>query len=403
MKVVVLASRIPYPLEKGDKLRLFHLLKEIGAEHEIVLCCLDTGTLTEEQRQALEPMVSEIHLVRLSKIRRWFRMAWAWTSDLPFQVIWFTERRAQREVRALLERTSPDVVFCQLVRCAEYVKDIHHLPKVLDYMDALSAGMHRRAHSDSTGWLRPLRWLFRSEGTRLARYESRVFDYFDAHSIISRNDRLLIPHRDQNRIELVPNGVDLSSFSPAENDTCTEPVLLFTGNMSYAPNVDAAQHLVRDILPLIQHPGARIVLAGANPKPSIKALASDRVTVTGWVDDIAQEYRDAALFIAPLRIGTGLQNKVLEAMASELPCVLSPHAFAPLNLPGSGYAAVCHDAADFAAAIDQLLSSADLAKSMARAAREAIQTSFAWNTHGATLNNLLSGVVASPSDSVSRN
>jgi glycosyltransferase involved in cell wall biosynthesis len=330
-------------------------------------------------------------------------MAWAWTSDLPFQVVWFTERRAQREVRLLLENTSPDVVYCQLVRCTEYVKDIHHLPKVLDYMDALSAGMHRRAQSDSNGWLRPLRWLFRSEGTRLARYESRVFDYFDAHTIISRNDRLLIPHRDRDHIELVPNGVDLSAFSPAAEAPSAAPVLLFTGNMSYAPNVDAAQHLVKDILPRIQHPNVRVVLAGANPKPSIKALAGDRVTVTGWVDDIAQEYREAALFVAPLRIGTGLQNKVLEAMACELPCVLSPHAFAPLNLPSAGHAAVCHDAAEFAATVDELLAAPNQAKSMARAARDVIQTSFAWKTHATTLTNLLSRVVASPSNSVSRN
>ena len=248
-----------------------------------------------------------------------------------------------------------------------------------------------------------LRWLFRSEGTRLARYESRVFDYFDAHTIISRNDRLLIPHRDRDHIELVPNGVDLSAFSPAAEAPSAAPVLLFTGNMSYAPNVDAAQHLVKDILPRIQHPNVRVVLAGANPKPSIKALADDRVTVTGWVDDIAQEYREAALFVAPLRIGTGLQNKVLEAMASELPCVLSPHAFAPLNLPSAGHAAVCHDAAEFAATVDELLAAPDQAKSMARAARGVIQTSFAWKTHATTLTNLLSRVVASPSNSVSRN
>jgi glycosyltransferase involved in cell wall biosynthesis len=178
---------------------------------------------------------------------------------------------------------------------------------------------------------------------------------------------------------------------------------LFTGNMSYAPNVDAAQHLVKDILPRIQHPNVRVVLAGANPKPSIKALAGDRVTVTGWVDDIAQEYREAALFVAPLRIGTGLQNKVLEAMACELPCVLSPHAFAPLNLPSAGHAAVCHDAAEFAATVDELLAAPNQAKSMARAARDVIQTSFAWKTHATTLTNLLSRVVASPSNSVSRN
>ena len=106
--------------------------------------------------------------------------------------------------------------------------------------------------------------------------------------------------------------------------------------MSYAPNVDAAQHLVKDILPRIQTRPIRVVLAGAEPAASVTALASDEVTVTGWVDDIAAEYKRATLFVAPLRLGTGLQNKVLEAMASALPCVLSPHAFAPLGMPAHG-------------------------------------------------------------------
>ena len=193
-------------------------------------------------------------------------------SQLPFQLVWFTERAALREVRDLVDKTQPDVLYCQLIRCAEYVKDLHHVPKVLDYMDALSAGMHRRAHSETRLGLRALRWLFRSEGTRLARYESRIFDYFDATTIISRNDRLLIPHRDRDRIELVPNGVDLAAFSPPQERPTHDPVVLFTGNMSYAPNVDAAHHLVDDILPLIQHPTVRIVLAGAQPKASVKAL-----------------------------------------------------------------------------------------------------------------------------------
>ena len=210
------------------------------------------------------------------------------------------------------------------MRCAEYVKDLHEVPKVLDYMDALSAGMHRRANNETRLVMKPYQWLLRTEGTRLARYESRVFDYFDGATIISRNDRLLIPHGDRDRIELVPNGVDLSAFSPAESAPEGDPVLLFTGNMSYAPNVDAAHHLVEHILPLVKHPGVRVVLAGAQPKASVQALASERVTVTGWVDDIAAEYRAATLFVAPLRIGTGLQNKVLEAMAAEVPCLLSP-------------------------------------------------------------------------------
>lgn len=389
MKILVLASRIPYPLEKGDKLRIFHQLKTLSATDDVILCCLSNRELTEAQREALSPWTQEIHVLRLSTLRRMWRMLWAWASPLPFQVVWFTERQAQRQFHALVDAHKPDVLYCQLVRCSEYVKDLHHVPKVLDYMDALSAGMHRRAHSEQRPWSRWVRWLMRSEGTRLARYESRILDYFDAQTVISRNDRLLIPHRDRDDIHLVPNGVDLGDFSPSKSPPADPPVLLFTGNMSYAPNVDAAHHLVEDILPHIQHPNVQVVLAGAQPKPSLVALASERVHVTGWVDDIAAEYHKATLFVAPLRIGTGLQNKVLEAMASELPCVLSPHAFAPLGLPAAGHAKVCHDAASFAEAIDWLLAHPDEAQRMAQQARGEIETKFSWERHSATLRTIL--------------
>ena len=391
MKVFVLASRIPFPLEKGDKLRLHHQLKHLANEHDVTLCCLSENALSKDQEAALRPMVNQLHVVRTSWIRRLWRMAWSWASKLPFQVVWFNDRVAKREVHRLIETCQPDVIYCQLVRCAEYVKDLHEVPKVLDYMDALSAGMHRRAHTHLSWIQRGHQWLLRAEGTRLARYESRVFDYFDACSIISQNDRLLIPHRDRDRIHLVPNGVDLEMFAPAgdlqkPNDYA---ILLFTGNMSYPPNVDAAHYLVEDILPLVKNPNVHVVLAGAEPKASIRALASNNVTVTGWVDDITAEYQRAHLFVAPLRIGTGLQNKVLEAMASELPCILSPHAFAPLNMPSSGHAEVCSDAQSFANAIDNLLSASPEAFEMAKRARKSIESQFTWKSHASKLSEIL--------------
>jgi len=395
MNIFVLTSRIPFPLEKGDKLRLHHQLKHLSAAHEITLCCLSENKLTKEQREALQPLVKEIQVVHLSWARRFWRMAWSWMSKLPFQVVWFTEAKAKRHIQRLIRAEQPDVIYCQLIRCAEYVKDLHEWPKVLDYMDALSAGMHRRSHTKSSLHQRAIQWLLRTEGTRLARYEARVFDYFDACSIISQNDRLLIQHRDRDRIHLIPNGVDLEAFAPLPSAPATEkdaPVILFTGNMSYPPNVDAAHHLVEDILPLMSHPTVRVVLAGAEPKPSVKALANDRVTVTGWVDNIVEAYQSATLFVAPLRIGTGLQNKVLEAMATELPCVLSPHAFAPLNLPSTGHAVVCDSAQAFATAIDDLLNNPKQAADMAQRARMSIESQFTWQAHSEALAQLLDDV-----------
>ena len=203
-----------------------------------------------------------------------------------------------------------------------------------------------------------------AEGTRLARHESRTFDYFDAHTIISENDRLLIPHLHRDAIRIVPNGVDLEAFSGEERTAPDVPTLLFTGNMSYAPNVDAAQHLVKDILPHIQTRPIRVVLAGAEPAPSVAALASNEVTVTGWVDDIAAEYKRATLFVAPLRLGTGLQTRCSKRWPA-LPCVPSPR-LRPLGMPAHGHAEICDQPVAFAAGIDRLLAHPEEAQGMAQ-------------------------------------
>ena len=390
MNILVIASRVPFPLEKGDKLRLYNQLRHLSARHTLTLCALQDHALTEVQLEALRPLAKHIHVLRTPLLRKLWRMMWAWTSELPFQVTWFTDGKAKRQLERVVSDTQPDVIYCQLVRCAEYVKDLHAYPKVLDYMDAFSAGMHRRSHQERKGLLGIFRQgLMRVEGTRLARHESRTFDYFDAHTIISENDRLLIPHLHRDAIHIVPNGVDLDAFGASERSVPDVPTLLFTGNMSYAPNVDAAKHLVKDILPNVKTRPIRVVLAGAEPASSVSALASDEVTVTGWVNDIAAEYKRATLFVAPLRLGTGLQNKVLEAMASALPCVLSPHAFAPLGMPAHGHAEICDQAETFATRIDVLLAHPKEAQDMARKAQLEVKRKFTWTTHGQTLDQVL--------------
>ena len=216
----------------------------------------------------------------------------------------------------------------------------------------------------------------------------RMFDYFDAHTIISTNDRLLIPHRDRDAIRIVPNGVALSQFSQRQATCRRSPGGFVHGQHVLSPQRGCGQFLAQEIMPRVQTPGVHLVLAGAEPKPVVEALASSG-PVTGWVDDIADEYRRADLFVAPLRMGTGLQNKVLEAMSTELPCILSPHAFSPLGLPSEGHAVVCQSPVEYAEAIDRLLAHPEEARKLGISARRAIQASFSWQSHGQTLEDIL--------------
>lgn len=312
-------SRVPWPLEKGDKLRAWHQLVELSTTCELCVFCLSDAPVSEDALEQVRSVAAEVHVFRLRRMRIAWRMAMAVWSSRPFQVHYFYQRAAARQVNRVIEQFKPDHIYCQLIRCSEYVKHLHHIPKTLDYMDAFNKGMERRAQQ-SRGVLKRILLV---ESQRLVRYENLIFDYFDSHCIISDQDRKLIYHPERQRIEVIPNGVDTSYFDFVATPV-HEPVVVFTGNMSYPPNVDTAELLAREVLPKLKRkvPEAHLLLAGADPSPKVKALAQlEGVEVTGWLSDIRTAYRRGMVFAAPLRIGSGLQNKLLEAMAMGIPCV----------------------------------------------------------------------------------
>lgn len=356
MKILVLTSRLPWPLDKGDKLRAYHLIKQLSKNHEVCLFSLAEAPPDQASLDALSPFVSDMRIASISTWKRWIRLTWALFGRKPFQIHWFYERRVHEALRSWQATISPDVVLCQLVRMAEYVKDAHDVPRVLDYMDALSAGIARQSN------LAPplLRWIYRLEFRRLRSYEATVFDYFDGRTIISDADRKLIQHPEKQLIQVVPNGIDSAFFSRKEQDESPAgrpKTILFTGNMSYPPNVDAAVQLVHQILPKLETPDVHVVIAGTEPDPRVKQLVSDRVEVTGWIPDIRKAYAAADVFVAPLRIGTGQQNKILEAMSMELPCVTTQHVLRgfPKESNESPPMLVADSAERIAAEIDALL------------------------------------------------
>jgi polysaccharide biosynthesis protein PslH len=321
MKIFVLLSRVPYPLEKGDKVRAYHQIKELSKHHDVHLCCLSDTNVHPNEIAHLESIVHKITVIPLSKWRQWMQLALALFSKLPFQVAYFKQQPAQSLVETLLNEFKPDHILCQMVRTADYVKTNFHVNKTLDYQDALSSGYERR--SKTGHWL--LRGLFKMEAERLKRYEQIIFDYFDYHWIISEQDRQLIQHSERQKMFIVPNGVDSDLFFPDRSPKIYDVV--FAGNMAYAPNIDCAQRLVNEIWPLIKFhlPDARLLIAGAQPTKEVLSLASEQnqIVVSGWMDDIRVAYRSSKILLAPMNIGTGMQNKILEAWSCGVPCITS--------------------------------------------------------------------------------
>jgi glycosyltransferase involved in cell wall biosynthesis len=317
MKLFVLLSRFPYPLDKGDKLRAYHQIVELARRHEIILCALSHTPVSDDARSALLAHCARVEVIPIGSVRAYLGVMNAFISGLPLQVGYFLCANALRRVEDLVAEVQPDRVFCQLIRTAEYAKRLN-VPVAFDFMDAFSWGVKQRA---------ALRFgamgqLLQMEARRLTRYEASLVGRFHSASIISEQDREQIAHADRARISVVGNGVDFDRFR--SRDTPKQYDVLFVGNMAYEPNVLAAERLVHEVLPLVRRElPCRVLIAGSSPLRRVRRLSGNGVTVTGWVDDIGASYASARVLVAPLSVSTGVQNKLLQALAMEMPCVTS--------------------------------------------------------------------------------
>jgi glycosyltransferase involved in cell wall biosynthesis len=229
------------------------------------------------------------------------------------------------------------------------------------------------------------------EQKRIARYE-QVLNHFRMNLVCSVEDLdFLKKQHPKARIELLPNGVDSRAFQPGSDKQVIEKRLLFTGNMDYAPNVDAVVHFAHCILPRIkqEHPDVAFVIAGQRPVAAVLALRDFGVTVTGFVPDLAEEYARACLVVAPLRFGAGTQNKVLEAFSMAVPVVCTPVGFKGLGIESGNGAVMCSDDAAFSATVNHLLNHPEERAAIAKKGRALVETRFDWDIIALRLEDYL--------------
>jgi len=384
MKLFVILSRVPYPLDKGDKLRAFNQIKQLSKKNQIVLFAINDGELDEFALVELKKYCIAISIVKISKLTIFFNLVRALFNGNPLQVGYFYSKKAQKKVDSLITKHQPDHIYCQLIRTAEYAKSYTHIPKTLDYMDVFSKGMERRKSSDPF-YMRPLLAI---EHNRLLKYEQDVFQYFNNKTIISNQDKNLIPHLQKQEIVVIPNGVDTDYFSaiPAEK----EFELLFNGNMNYPPNVESVEYLVNKIMPLVWEklPNVRLLISGASPNNKVMALKSDRVAISGWVFDIRDNFAKSKILVAPMQISIGLQNKLLEAMAMQLPCVTSTLANNALGAIPTEQILVADTPEQYVRCIIELLQDEAKAKTIAMNGYKFAINNFNWQSANASLEAL---------------
>ncbi len=384
MKLLVILSRVPYPLDKGDKLRAFNQIRQLSKKHQIVLFALNDKKMDDNALDELKKYCVAISVMKFSKITIFFNLIRAFFNGKPMQVGYFYFNKAQQKFDALVKKHNPDHIYCQLIRTAAYAKTHPHIPKTLDYMDVFSKGIERRKLTEPF-YLKP---LFTLEYKRLLKYEQEVFSYFNSKTIISEQDKNLIQHPQKDEIKVIPNGVDTDYFKAVPYKK--EYELLFNGNMDYPPNVESVEYLVNKIMPLVWEklPNVRLLISGASPNKKVMALKSERVDISGWVDDIRENFAKSKILVAPMQISIGLQNKLLEAMAMQLPCVTSTLANNALGAKPNEQIMVADTPEQYVQCIIELLQDEGKAKKIAMNGYQFVIKNFNWQSASSSLEKL---------------
>ena len=385
MKILVALSRFPWPTNKGDKLRAWHQLIGMSNKNEVHVFCLTDEVVKPQDLEKAKAVFASVHVFNLSKIDVLTRLSLATFRKIPFQVAYFSDRKAIAEFNSLVQQINPDIVYCQLARMAEFCRDIENCKKVIDYQDAFSIGLERRIANEP--WWK--KYVVSMESKRLKNYESQILEDFEQRTMISEQDAKLIAHHLNTSLQIIPNGVDTDFYKPEPRARVID--LLFTGNMQYEPNVNCVIYVVDKVIPLLtkEFPHIQFVAAGMNPAKELQQIKSRHLQLTGWVDDLRSYYQVSRIFIAPMQIGIGMQNKILEAMSMGLPVITTTLANNAIGAIHGKEIWIANTPEKVAEAISYLLNNTELAINIGHNARKLMVEQFSWDKQNAKLIRLM--------------
>lgn len=400
--ILYLVHRLPYPPNKGDKVRSYHLLKHLAAQHRVFLGTFVDDPDDYQYIETVRGFCCDLHVAHLNPRTAKVRSLGGLISGEPLTLGYYRDKKLQTWVQQTCSQQKIDaaVVFCSAM--AQYIEGMPDLPSIIDFVDVDSAKWTQYAPNHH--W--PMSWLYRREGKLLLANEraiaarsTRSFFVTDAEAA------LFTKHAPESvdRVGAICNGVDSDFFSP--DTTCISPYaaneipVVFTGAMDYHPNIDAVRWFASEVLPslLVKHQNLRFYIVGRSPAPEVKSLASKQITVTGTVPDVRPYIQHATVVVAPLRIARGIQNKILEAMAMGRPVIASAECATAVNAVVGDELITSETPADFIREIEALLQNDSLGLAIGQAARQRVIARYSWDAHLKGLDHYLVDAAANKS------
>jgi len=396
VNLLYLAHRIPFPPNKGDKIRSFHQVKYLSRNHRIHLACFVDDPQDINHVESLKEYCADVRAVPLGSAAARLRSVLALAGEMPLSVAYYSSHAMRSHVRSILRSVPIDAALIFSSSMAQFILEAKGIRKVMDFVDV-----------DSEKWLQysnrfgfPKANLYRLEGRRLARYEERVARSVDLSVFVTEEEKKLFGDRFHGtRLQAIHNGVDLEYFSAGKAsyaDNGVPPKLVFVGAMDYFPNVEAVQYFASEILPSIRRevPEVEFEIVGRNPASPVQDLKNrdPKIHVRGTVPDVRPFLASATLSVAPLRIARGVQNKVLEAMAMGVPVVATQEAFEGILATPGRDLVVTTRPEEFAAETVRLLRDPIARERLGRSGKALIEARYGWEDSIATLERAIASI-----------
>ncbi|HVO68488.1 MAG TPA: glycosyltransferase [Aggregatilineaceae bacterium] len=381
MDVLLISRCPPFPLYYGDRLIPYHLARELSARRYLIdlLAFYDSPEDIAEipRYERLFRSVKLIGEPRRSIMSYWRRVRKR-SARFPVDGADSWSPNMWKSIEQAIPNQPYDVahVFGG-VQVYEYLHLVRRIPNIIVPYESYSLWLERAVQEERS---RTERWIQRFQHRVASSFESWMFEGYDRVVVLTDHDaRALKALNAQIPIVTIPNGVDLDHFTPTGFEP-DEPVLLFTGNYNYAPNLDAALRLVRDIFPKIKQavPRSRLYLVGGNPPPELQVYASPDVEITGRVPDLRPYFEYSLVYVSPLRLGAGIKNKVLEAMAMQVPVVATPLSCDGIPVVHGQHVMLGTSDEELIYAVFQLFREPRLRVQLRRNGRQLIEQNFTW-------------------------
>jgi polysaccharide biosynthesis protein PslH len=398
--LLYLVHRIPYPPNKGDKVRSYHLLKHLTARNSVFLGTFIDDPDDEAYVNTVRSLCSELHVARITPKWAKLRSLTGLAGNRALSLDYYRNAGMQLWVRRILQEQKIDAIVIFSSVMAQFVIDRSGAvsrPMLVDFVDVDSYKWSQ--YANDRRW--PLSWLYRREGARLLAFERAVAVKSKRSFFVTENETELFRSQAPEcaaTVQAMSNGVDSDYFSPSPSHlspfavsagTLAATAIVFTGAMDYWPNIDAVTWFVSDILPALQDafPNLCFYIVGRSPPASVQALASASVVVTGTVPDVRPYLQHASLVVAPLRVARGIQNKILEAMAMARPVVASQSCVDAIDAKNGAELIGAATAEDFVNQICALLNAPQRAAQIGLAGRQRVVQQYSWAAHMAAIDN----------------